>query len=90
MRAKLRETPMGTLGSGNVFADLGLTDAETRLLKAKLASKIDDEIVRRGLSVADAGATIGVWARRRCRNCATGAPGTTAWIASMRFFGCSA
>ena len=27
-------------GSGNVFADLGFRDAEERLLKAKLATKI--------------------------------------------------
>lgn len=55
-----RETALGTIGSGNVFADLGLPDAETLLLKSKLVSKIDDVIVKRGLSDAAAGATIGL------------------------------
>ena len=34
-------------GSGNVFADLDLSDSETHLLKAELVSRIG-EIVRRG------------------------------------------
>jgi hypothetical protein len=32
------------IGSGNVFADLGFEDSEERLLKAKLASKIAQQI----------------------------------------------
>lgn len=51
---------MGTIGSGNVFADLGLPDDETRLLKAKLVSKVDDVIVERGLSDGAAGAIMGL------------------------------
>ncbi len=34
--------------SGNVFADLGFRDAEERLLKAKLASKIAELIEEKG------------------------------------------
>jgi len=37
-------------GSGNVFADLGLADPEERLLKARLASRIVDELETRGWS----------------------------------------
>src|SRR5258708_36850525 len=36
------------LGSGNVFADLGFQDAEERLLKAKLATKIGQLIEKKG------------------------------------------
>ena len=35
-------------GSGNVFADLGFRDAEERLLKAKLATKIAQLIEQKG------------------------------------------
>lgn len=35
-------------GSGNVFADLGFQDAEERLLKAKLATKIAELIEKKG------------------------------------------
>lgn len=38
--------------SGNVFADLGLPDAEELLLKAKLASKIAQLIEEKGLTQA--------------------------------------
>lgn len=54
-----------TVGSGNVFADLGLPNPEERLVKARLAGRIQDKIEARGwaleqaaeafcLSVADA------------------------------------
>lgn len=39
-------------GSGNVFADLGFRDADERLLKAKLASKIAQLIEEKGLTQA--------------------------------------
>lgn len=32
--------PMSTVSSGNPFADLGMSDADTRLAKAKIAQKI--------------------------------------------------
>jgi hypothetical protein len=40
-------------GSGNVFADLGLPDAEEHLLKAKLVSRIDAIIRRRKLLIPE-------------------------------------
>jgi predicted XRE-type DNA-binding protein len=39
-------------GSGNVFADLGFQDAEERLLKAKLATKITQLIEKKGWTQA--------------------------------------
>ena len=38
--------------SGNVFADLGFQDAEERLLKAKLATKIAQSIEKEGWTQA--------------------------------------
>ncbi|MBP6444676.1 MAG: XRE family transcriptional regulator [Gemmatimonadales bacterium] len=40
--------------SGNVFADLGLPDAELRLAKAELANLITHIIAKRGLTQAEA------------------------------------
>ena len=40
------------LSSGNVFADLGFQDAEERLLKAKLATKIAQLINKKGWTQA--------------------------------------
>ena len=40
------------VGSGNVFADLGLQDSEERLLKAKLAIKIAQLIEKKGWTQA--------------------------------------
>ena len=47
-------------GSGNVFADLGLPDAEERLTKAGLASKICMLIESAGLTQAQAGRQMGI------------------------------
>jgi predicted XRE-type DNA-binding protein len=56
-----RETKIGvTAGSGNVFADLGLDNAEERLTKAKLVGLIWDEINRQGLTQKAAGALMGI------------------------------
>lgn len=41
-------------GSGNVFADLGLPDAEQRLAKAELANLITHTITARGLTQSEA------------------------------------
>lgn len=38
------------VGSGNVFADLGFRNAEVRLVKAKLATRVGQSIERIGLS----------------------------------------
>ena len=37
-------------GAGNVYADLGMADAHEMLVKAKLASKIGDNIKRQNLT----------------------------------------
>ncbi|SRR6266508_3270522 len=63
MRSKpndLRETAIGTIGSGNVFADLGLPDADNLLLKSRLVGKIDEVIEKRGLTQAEAGRIMGI------------------------------
>ncbi len=41
-------------GSGNVFADLGLPDADAHLVKAELVSRIDDIVRGRGLTQTEA------------------------------------
>ena len=41
-------------GSGNVFADLGLPDAEERLVKSRLAGLITDIIRKKGWTQAEA------------------------------------
>jgi len=41
-------------GSGNIFADLGIADAETHLLKAKLVSRLQTIIEGRGLTQTQA------------------------------------
>lgn len=43
-----------TVGSGNVFADLGLTDAGERLVKARLAGWIQDALEARGWTAEQA------------------------------------
>ena len=40
-------------GSGNVFADLGLPDADSHLLKAELVSRIDGIARQRGMAQAE-------------------------------------
>jgi predicted XRE-type DNA-binding protein len=47
-------------GSGNVFADLGLPDAEEHLLKAQLVSRIDGIIRRRKLTQTKAAELLGL------------------------------
>ena len=41
------------LGSGNVFADIGLEDAEELLLKAKLVTKISQLVEKKRLTQAE-------------------------------------
>src|ERR1044072_5226966 len=48
------------IGSGNVFADLGFEDAEERLLKAQLTSRIAQLIERRGWTQAQTAERIGL------------------------------
>ena len=47
-------------GSGNVFADLGLPDADAHLLKAGLVTRIDAIIRRRGLTQTEAARLLGL------------------------------
>lgn len=56
MTKKIKVTP----SSGNVFADLGVADAEETLAKAEVASRICDIIAERKLSQTSAAAILGV------------------------------
>lgn len=59
-RAEHKAGETFTVGSRNVFADLGFEDAEERLIKADLAIHIKSEIRRRGLSQAQVGRLTGL------------------------------
>jgi predicted XRE-type DNA-binding protein len=48
------------LGSGNVFKDLGLPNAEEHLIKAKLVVRIGDILKHRGLKQIEAAALFGI------------------------------
>jgi predicted XRE-type DNA-binding protein len=60
--ARASARPSGEIerSSGNVFADLGLTDAAERQTKVRLAMAINGVIVRRGLSQGTAAALLGI------------------------------
>ena len=47
-------------GSGNVFADLGLPDADAHLVKAELVTRIDAIVRQRGITQAEAGRLLGL------------------------------
>jgi len=47
-------------GSGNVFADLGLPDADTHLVKAELVSRIDAIFRQRGITQTEAARLLGL------------------------------
>jgi predicted XRE-type DNA-binding protein len=47
-------------GSGNVYQDLQMADAETMYVKAQLANKISDIIRRRRLTQQQAALTLGI------------------------------
>lgn len=49
-----------TPSTGNVFKDLGFTDAETMALKAELATKISSIIKRKHLSQGQAAEVLGI------------------------------
>lgn len=49
-----------TQGSGNVFADLGLSNPDERLAKAELARAISQVIKERGLTQREAAALMGI------------------------------
>jgi predicted XRE-type DNA-binding protein len=48
------------LSSGNVYADIGVSDAEEMLLKAQLASRIADLIQDKGLTQTQAAVMLGI------------------------------
>ena len=47
-------------GSGNVFADLDLPDADAHLLKAELVSRIDTIVRQRGITQTEAACILGL------------------------------
>ncbi len=47
-------------GSGNVFADLDLPDADSLIIKAELVARIDAIIRRRGITQTEAGRMLGL------------------------------
>ena len=47
-------------GSGNVFADLDLPDAEADLLKAELVTRIDAIVRQRGITQTEAARILGL------------------------------
>ncbi len=49
-----------TRGSGNVFADLGLPNAEEELIKARLVATLSELIESQGLSQTTAGSRMGL------------------------------
>jgi predicted XRE-type DNA-binding protein len=49
-----------TASSGNVFADLGLPQADDLLAKAELAAKVIAEVQRRRLTQSQAAALLGI------------------------------
>jgi predicted XRE-type DNA-binding protein len=48
------------IGSGNVFADIGVPNAEEHLVKAHLVSKIDSLVKERGLKQVEAAGLFGI------------------------------
>lgn len=55
-----KENPLVERGSGNVFADLGLPEADSHLLKAELVSRIDQIIRQRRLTQTKAAVILGI------------------------------
>jgi predicted XRE-type DNA-binding protein len=55
-----KNTFPGEVSSGNVFADLGLPNAEQELLKARLTLQIHTIIKKRGLTQVEAGDILGI------------------------------
>ncbi|HXT37937.1 MAG TPA: XRE family transcriptional regulator [Chloroflexota bacterium] len=49
-----------TIGSGNIFADLGVDEPDEQLTKAQLVSRIADAIAARGVTQARATEILGM------------------------------
>ena len=58
--AKRGDDGMIVRGTGNVFADLGYSDAEERQTKLKLANAINSIVAERGLTQSAAASTLGL------------------------------
>jgi predicted XRE-type DNA-binding protein len=56
----MRERAAAETSSGNVFADIGVANADEHLVKAKLVYKIDGLMKARGLKQAEAARSFGV------------------------------
>jgi predicted XRE-type DNA-binding protein len=56
----MSELPKHTVSSGNVFADLGLADADELLVKAELVMQISRIIEERGLTQVQAAEVLGI------------------------------
>jgi predicted XRE-type DNA-binding protein len=56
----MKKLPPHTKGSGNIFADIGLPNAEEHLIKAQLVVKIDALMKARKLRQVDAAKLFGV------------------------------
>jgi predicted XRE-type DNA-binding protein len=54
------KTQLGTIGSGNVFADLGLPNSEELMAKSTIVISIAEEIEKQGQTYDQAGETIGL------------------------------
>ena len=59
-RAKLRLPETVEMGSGNVFADLGLPDPDERRLRVQLATRLNDLLQAEGLTQAAIGKRLGI------------------------------
>jgi predicted XRE-type DNA-binding protein len=59
-KRKITKKSRVTEGSGNVFADLGLPNADQELMKARLTLQIYRIIKDRGLTQTDAGKILGI------------------------------
>lgn len=60
MATRAKEVDAAVESSGNVFADLGLPDADELLLKAKLATAVTDLIREKGWSQRKAAGALGL------------------------------
>jgi predicted XRE-type DNA-binding protein len=65
----MKRTTLGTIGSGNVFADLGLPNPEELLARSKIASAIAEAIERQRKTYDQAGETLGLSGADVSDNC---------------------
>jgi predicted XRE-type DNA-binding protein len=60
MKGKVSRAEVVTEGSGNVFADLGVANADQELIKARLTLQIARIIRERGLTQTEAAKVLGI------------------------------